>query len=112
MQIKKERLYSWQPPRNCYGRHNNNKEPETVTFYNKTICSIDIADQMARQYTVKIGTRSWPVAFFYYIVNLANINAYVLHKKKTGNAISRKNFMFKLATELREAHVKGKTALL
>ena len=38
------------------------------------------------------------------------INAYVFYKKKTGDAISRRNFMFQLATELREAHVQGKTA--
>ena len=31
-------------------------------------------------------------------------------KKKTGDAISRRNFRFQLATELREAHVQGKIA--
>ena len=36
----------------------------------------------------------------------------MLYKKKTGDAISRRNFMFQLATELREAHVQGKTAPL
>ena len=34
----------------------------------------------------------------------------MLYKKKTGDAISRRNFMCKLATQLREAHVQGKTA--
>ena len=29
------------------------QKPETVTFYNKTKCVVDIADQMTRQYTVK-----------------------------------------------------------
>ena len=45
----------------------------------------------------------------YNFLNLACINAYVLYKKKT-DAISRRNFMFQLATKLREAHVQGKTA--
>ena len=36
----------------------------------------------------------------------------MLYKKKTGDAISKKNFMFQLATELREVHVQGKTAQL
>ena len=88
------------------------KKLETVTFYNKTNCGVDIADQMARQYTVKTGTRRWPVAVFYKIFDLACINACVLYKKKTGDVISRRNFMFQLATELREAHVQGKTAPL
>ena len=36
----------------------------------------------------------------------------MLYKKKTGDAISRRNFMFQLATELREAYVQEKTAQL
>ena len=36
----------------------------------------------------------------------------MLYKKKTENAISRRNFIFQLAIELREAHVQGKTAQL
>ena len=67
---------------------------------------------MARQYTVKAGTLLWPVAVFYNILDLACINACVLYKKKTGDFISRKNFMFQFATKLKEAHVQGKTTLL
>ena len=85
------------------------KKPEIVTFYNKTKCGVDIADQMARQYMVKAGTWWWPVAVFYNILDLDCMNACVLYKKKTGDAISKKNFLFQLATELREAHVQGKT---
>ena len=85
---------------------------EIVTFYNKTKCGINVADQMARQYTVKAGTGRWPVVVFYNILDLAYINAYVLYKKKTGDAISRRNFMFQLATKLREGHVQKKRAAL
>ena len=67
---------------------------------------------MIRQYRVKAGTRRWPVAAFYNILDFACINAYVMYKKKTGDAISRRNFMFQLAMELREAYVQGKTAQL
>ena len=106
-------MYSKHTPPICYGQHNNKKKPETVTFYNKTKCGVDIADQMAQQYTVKTGTQQWPVgwslAVFYNILDLAYINVYVLHKK-TGDATSRRNFMFQLPTEPREAHVQGKTA--
>ena len=90
------------------------KKPETVTFYNETKCGVDIADQMARQYTVKAGTRRWAVAVFYNILDLACINAYVLYKKKTGAAILTRNFIFQLATELFmfSVHVQEKTAPL
>ena len=65
---------------------------------------------MTQQYTVKASTRLWPVGVFYNNLDLACINAYMLCKKKTGDAILRKNFMCQLATELREAHVQEKTA--
>ena len=88
------------------------KKPETVIFCNKTKCGVDIGDQMAQQYTVKAGTRRWLVAVFYNIFDIACVNAYALYKKKTGDTLSRKNFMFQLATELREAHFQRKTAQL
>ena len=84
------------------------KKTKTVTFYNKAKCGVNITDHMTGQYTVKAGTRWWLVTVFYNILDLAYINANELYKK-TGDAISR-NFIFQLATELREAHVQGKTA--
>ena len=56
------------------------KKLETIEFYNKTRCGVDVADQMARPYSVKAGTRQWPVAVFYNIQDLASINAFVLYK--------------------------------
>ena len=57
------------------------KKPEKMELYNKTKCGVDVADQMARQYSVKAGTRRWPVAVFYNILDLVGINAFVLYKK-------------------------------
>ena len=52
------------------------KKRETEEFYNKTKCGVDVADQMAKQYLFKAGTRRWPVAVFYNILDLAGINAF------------------------------------
>ena len=41
------------------------RTPETIEFYNITKCGVDVADPTARQYSVKTGTRRWPVAVFY-----------------------------------------------
>ena len=81
------------------------KKPETVEFYDKIKCGVYVADQMARQYLVKADTCRWPVAVFYNILNLAGINAFVLYKKRTGDKISRRDLLFKLATELREDYI-------
>ena len=60
---------------------------------------------MVRQYSVKAGGGWWPVAVFYNILDLASINAFVLYKKRTGNKVSRRGFLFKLATELLEDYI-------
>ena len=81
------------------------KTTKTVEFYNKTKCGVDVADQMMRQYSFKAGARRWPVAVFYNILDLAGINAFMVYKKRTGDKISRRDFLFKLATELCEGYI-------
>ena len=63
------------------------KISETVGFYNKTKCAVDVADQMVRQYSFKAGTHRYPVAVFYNILDLADINAFVLYKKRTSDKV-------------------------
>ena len=65
---------------------------------------------MAREYLVKAGTRQWPVAVFYNILDLTRINSFVLYKEKTGDSISRRDFIFKLVTELREDYLAERKA--
>lgn len=76
------------------------KLPETILFYNKTKFGVDITDQMARKYSVKSGSRRWPLQVFFNILDLAAINAWVLYNEITGENISRKDFLFQLAEEL------------
>ncbi|KAL6487603.1 hypothetical protein MHYP_G00042290 [Metynnis hypsauchen] len=40
------------------------RKPNTVTQYNKTKCGVDVMDQMVREYSMRAGTRRWPVAVF------------------------------------------------
>ena len=61
--------------------NNEKKTPETVTFYNSTKYGVDVLDQMARKYTVKAGSRRWPVHVWYNILDLAAINSWILFRK-------------------------------
>ncbi|XP_046382231.1 uncharacterized protein LOC124153174 [Ischnura elegans] len=47
------------------------KKPEVILYYNSTKFGVDNVDQMARQYSVKRGTRRWPLTIFFDIVDLA-----------------------------------------
>ena len=87
--------------------------PETVVFYNNTKFGVDMTDQMARKYTVKAGSRRWPLQVFYNILDLAGINAWILYKETTGENISRKDFLFQLAEELAGdyKHLTGRSSV-
>ena len=39
-------------------------------------------------------------SFFFNILDLAGINSWILHKNTTGETISRKDFLFRLAEQL------------
>lgn len=55
---------------------------------------------MARKYSVKSGSRRWPLQIFFNILDLASINAWILYNETTGENLSRKDFLFQLAEEL------------
>jgi hypothetical protein len=81
---------------------NRKKLPETVKFYNKTKCGVDILDQMARRYSTRAAACRWPVHVFYNILDLAAINAWIIYRGVTGEVMSRHAFFHQLAEELRE----------
>ena len=56
-------------------------KPESVIYYSNTKSDEDIADWMARAYSVKGSMRSWPVAVLYNTLDLAGINARILFKE-------------------------------
>ena len=82
--------------------------PETIRFYNSTKFGVDVADQMARKYSVKSKSCRWPLQVFFNILDLAGINAWILYKETTGENISRQEFLFQLASELGDAYTKSK----
>lgn len=84
------------------------KKPETVLFYNKNKCGVDTVDQMTRKYSVRSGTRRWPVHVFYNILDLAMINAHSLYKLVFNSNVSRKSFMLGVAKEMSKTYVESR----
>ncbi|KAL7861660.1 hypothetical protein SRHO_G00131010 [Serrasalmus rhombeus] len=71
-------------------------------------CAVDIMDQKVRAYTVRAGTRRWPVAVFYNLLDLAAMNTHVLYTACTGSTESRRVFLCALAEELRHRYLQEK----
>lgn len=85
------------------------RKPNVITDYNHLKCGVDVLDQKLRAYTVRTGTRRWPIAVFYNILDIAAANAHVLYKACTGSKESRRKFQHNLAIELRNRHRQALT---
>ncbi|XP_032410286.1 piggyBac transposable element-derived protein 4-like [Xiphophorus hellerii] len=86
------------------------RKPNTIKQYNKAKCGVDVMDQMVREYSVRAGTRRWPVAVFYNMIDMAALNAHVLYQACTGVQERRVDFLVELAKELANSHVSEKNA--
>ncbi len=59
-------------------------KPETIEFYNNTKYGVNGLDQMARNYSVKAGSRRWPLKVFFNILDFnSTINAWIQKKFNT-----------------------------
>jgi hypothetical protein len=76
------------------------KKPDSILYYNANKCGVDMLDAMCRQMSTKAGTRRWPLAVFFNILDMAGINSWIIFKKNTGINISRRNFMRQLTEQL------------
>ena len=79
---------------------NEKKTSETVAFYNKTKC------WCTRSNVTPLLGKSWPVHTFYNVLDIAGVNAYIIFKVVTNANISRKEYLQKLAEELRSDYLK------
>ncbi|XP_057714103.1 uncharacterized protein LOC130930276 [Corythoichthys intestinalis] len=84
------------------------RKPNTLTKYNTTKCGVDLMDQMVREFSVRTGTRRWPIAVFYNMIDMAALNAYVLYQACTGRQERRVDFLVGLAKELADSHLGAK----
>lgn len=80
------------------------KKPEIIKHYNRTKGGVDLMDKMAGAYSVKRKTLRWPVSFFYNIIDLAGLAAYIIYKANNPifgkKADSRRTFLKSLGREL------------
>ena len=71
--------------------HHDNKidietgKPDMIITYNETKGAVDTVDQLCHKYSVKRGTRRWPLCVFFDILDICGINAMVIWKCKNPN---------------------------
>ena len=85
-------------PKFCHS--NPKKKPKTVLFYDKTKVEVDVLDQMSRCYSVKAGSRHWPIHVFYNVIHMALINNWIIYKHVCNSSISCRMFVQRVSEEL------------
>ena len=92
-------------------------KPDIILFYNHTKGAVDTVDQLCHSYSVQRKTRRWPLAYFFNMLNLVGINAFIVFVKSLPlwNASSlsrRKKFLTELGMELTGPYVERRKQTL
>lgn len=84
-----------------------------ITFYNTTKCGVDV-NKMISSYSVARNTRRWPLVIFYGMLNLAGINAFIIHRSNNEpeSQINRRLFLKQLGLELVKVNIAKRATML
>lgn len=86
------------------------RKPESILYYNKNKCGVDMVDSMCRQMTTKSGSRRWPYAAFCNVLDCAALNAWIIYRKVCNSSIPRRTFLIQLANELTKESISRRNS--
>ena len=85
------------------------KKPNTICFYDKTKCGVDVADVVIGKYTTKYKTRRWTMNAFAYMLDTVRTNAHTVFKEIKYD-IRTFDFIWQLRMLLMNAHITRRLA--
>ena len=89
----------------------NLTKPMAIKDYNTYMGGVDLSDQFISYYNVLHKTRKWYKTIFFHMVDVAVVNAWLLHKEMAGTnnqrVLNQREFRQQLAEALREEHVEA-----
>ena len=87
------------------GKVDDNGKPAIINFYNRTKGGVDTLNQMLHSKSTYRKTRRWTVRYFFGILDIAALNAYIIHKSNGGN-LTRHQFLKQLSQQLVIPHAQ------
>lgn len=89
-------------------------KPEIIKYYNQTKGGVDTMDKMLTEYTVKRRTNRWPLAFFFNMIDIAALAAYIIymeHNQRFNSTDRRRKFLKELAHQLCMPAIEIRTSI-
>ncbi|XP_013391250.1 piggyBac transposable element-derived protein 4-like [Lingula anatina] len=88
----------------------NVTRPKTVTLYNTYMGGADLSDQRINAHKRMMKGVVWYLKLFWFLLDTARVNSYILYKKTSGKSMKLKDFTCHLAEELIGQNVKEVTS--
>ncbi|XP_050520903.1 piggyBac transposable element-derived protein 4-like [Daktulosphaira vitifoliae] len=89
-------------------------KPEIIKYYNQTKGGVDTMDKMLTEYTVKRRTNRWPLAFFFNMIDIAALAAYIIymeHNQRFNTTDRHRKFLKELANQLCMPAIEIRTSI-
>lgn len=74
----------------------DDNKPEIIKYYNETKCGVDSLDQLVHAYMSKRRSNRWPMAFFFNLIDISGIAAFVVWLSQNPNWKGRKQYKRRL----------------
>ncbi|XP_035216772.1 uncharacterized protein LOC118190206 [Stegodyphus dumicola] len=80
-------------------------KPEMIMFYNMTKGGVDNVGELCGIYSVSRRCRRWPLTIFLGLMNIAGINAFIIHNSNHEHSnMKRRDFLKELPLTLVKEH--------
>ncbi|KAJ8880759.1 hypothetical protein PR048_017229 [Dryococelus australis] len=91
-----------------YNHAGNLNNPDIVTFHDSTKGCVVVVDKLCATYNTSRNSRRWPMTIFYSLLNIAGINANIIHIVNNDCEQMRRMFLGELVFGLVDEHLHSR----
>ena len=84
--------------------------PESIKLYNAYMGGVDLFDFRRKTYSCSRKSKKWWLRLFYFLVDMATTNAYIIYKEQRNVKLTQKDFILQVADRLISSHSSHKRA--
>ena len=84
--------------------------PESIKLYNAYMGGVDLFDFRRKTYSCSRKSKKWWLRLFYFLVDMATTNAYIIYKEQPNVKLTQKDYILQVADCLMSKHSSRKRA--